>query len=111
MVLMHSSQCQATCIRDVAVYLIARTRKWREMEVEVAPLRRCPARQAAEGDLCHAKRSPDHLHEAGVLDSASEEQLTGLEFCQRYFLFVGLCTHASDRRTSRRVSLFCGKKK
>lgn len=65
MVLMHSSQCQATCIRDVAVYLIARTRKWREMEVEVAPLRRCPARQAAEGDLRHAKRSPDHLHEAG----------------------------------------------
>ncbi|KAI2654593.1 Echinoderm microtubule-associated protein-like 6 [Labeo rohita] len=43
---------------------IIRLRKWRETEVEVAPLRRCPARKAAEGDLRHAKRSLDHLHEA-----------------------------------------------
>jgi len=79
-----------------------------EMEVEVVPLRRCPARQASEGDLRHAQRSRDHLHELRVLDSASAEQLAGLAFCQRYFFICWLvCVNVYARRTLRRFLLFC----
>jgi len=41
---------------------------------QVAPLRRCPAREAREGDRVIAERVGDHLQKPGVLDSASEEQ-------------------------------------
>lgn len=44
-----------------------------DTEDEVAPLRRCPARAAAEGDARHGQRSPDHLQEAARWTASRDE--------------------------------------